>query len=100
MTLIITGACALVAIALRLGFPSFTKRYHIGSLALMYSGASLMWCIDGFAALAEGEPFVELGDAAAMADDALLGICVVVLGLIVWGVILFVKREKPNRITA
>ena len=50
----------------------------------MYWGAALMWCVDGFAALAEGEPFVELSDAAAMADDALLGLCVIGLGIVVW----------------
>lgn len=55
-----------------------------GSLALAFWGASLMWCVDGFANLAEGEPFIELTDPALMADDALLGFVVVAAALALW----------------
>ena len=93
MTLILTAIAAIIVIAIRFAKPNLAQRFHLGALALMYTGASLMWCVDGFACLAEGEPFVELTDTAAMADDALLGVCVIVLGLVIWGIVLLVKRS-------
>ena len=60
----------------------------------MYAGAAIMWCVDGFACLAEGEAFIELADTAAMADDALLGLFVVILGLVIWAIVLIVKHRK------
>lgn len=94
MTLIITALAAAIATAVYMCNPEVARRYHIGSLALIYVGAALMWCVDGFACLAEGEPFVELTDTAAMADDALLGLCVVVLGLIAWAVVYLVAKKR------
>ena len=97
MTLVITGVAALIVTVLRFAAPKAAAKLHLGALALMYWGASLMWTVDGFAAMAEGETFIELSDSAAMADDALLGGCVVVLGLVVWGIIVFIKRlRQPN----
>lgn len=55
-----------------------------GSLALAFWGASLMWCVDGFANLAAGESFIELIDPALMVDDALLGFVVVAAALALW----------------
>lgn len=95
MTLIITAVAAIVATILRFALPSAT-RLHLGALALMYWGAAIMWCVDGFACLAEGEAFIELADTAAMADDALLGVCVVVLGLVAWGIVCLVKRNQKQ----
>lgn len=95
MTLIITAVAAIVATILRFALPSAT-RLHLGALALMYWGATIMWCVDGFACLAEGEAFIELADTAAMADDALLGVCVVVLGLVAWGIVCLVKRNQKQ----
>lgn len=94
MTLIITAIVAIVATIVRFAKPEIADRFHLGFLTLMFWGATLMWCVDGFACLAEGEPFVELADTAAMADDALLGLCVVVLGLAVWGIVCAVKRPR------
>ena len=98
MTLIVTAIAAIVATVIRFAKPELADRFHLGFLSLMFWGATLMWCVDGFACLAEGEPFVELADTAAMADDALLGICVVVLGLVVWGIVCAVKRPKAPAI--
>ena len=94
MTLLITALAAIIAAVIWFAKPDFAKAFHIGALALMYAGAALMWCVDGFACLAEGEAFVELTDTAAMTDDALLGLCVVVLGLVIWGIVLLIKRRK------
>ena len=94
MTLIITALAGIIAVIIWAAKPAIAERYHIGALALMYIGAALMWCVDGFACLAEGEPFIELADTAAMTDDALLGVCVVALGLVAWAIIIVVKRRK------
>ena len=94
MTLLITALAGLIAAAIWFAKPDFAKTYHVGALALMYVGAALMWCVDGFACLAEGEPFIELTDGAVMADDALLGLCVVALGLVIWAVVVIIKRRK------
>ena len=94
MTLIITACVAIVATIVYFAKPQLADRYHLGFLALMFWGASLMWCVDGFACLAQGEPFVELSDTAAMADDALLGVCVAALGFAVWGIFCAVKRKQ------
>ena len=99
MTLIITAIAAIIATIIRFASPAGEK-LHMGALALMYWGAALMWCGDGIACVLEGEPFVELTDAAAMTDDALLGICVVALGLVAWAVIYFVKRNKQATVSA
>jgi hypothetical protein len=60
----------------------------LDTLALMYWGAALMWMVDGFFSLAEGEPFLEL-----TRDDALLGLLVTAAGLIVH----FLLRFHPWR---
>lgn len=99
MTLIITAVAAIVVTILRFVHPA-AEKLHLGALALMYWGAALMWCVDGFACLAEGEAFIELSDAAAMTDDALLGLCVVGLGLVAWAVVYFVKRNSNNTASA
>ncbi|MDR1778424.1 MAG: hypothetical protein LBR14_01525 [Clostridiales Family XIII bacterium] len=93
MTLFITLAAAIAAAVIWLLKPEFARKNRIGFLALMYFGAAIMWTVDGFAALAEGEPFVELSDAAVVKDDALLGLCVVVLGILIWGIYRTVKNK-------
>ena len=97
MTLIITAVAAIIATVIRFLKPELAVKAHIGFLALMYWGASLMWSVDGFAAVAEGEAFVELADTTAMADDALLGLCVVLLGLAVWGIVFIVNRVRASK---
>ncbi len=97
MTLVITAAAAVIATMLRFLMPAAAAKYRLGTLALIYGGAALMWVVDGFACLAEGEPFIELTDPAAMADDALLGASVIVLGLIAWGIVLAVKKAHGRK---
>lgn len=57
----------------------------------MYSGATIMWLCDGLWNLVHAEAFADL-----TLNDALLGFCVAVLGLLVWAVILLVKRPKQT----
>ena len=67
---------------------------RLGTLSLMYWGASLMWFVD---AIFE---YVELGAAyytpAAedMLGDAFLGLSVVALGMIIW--LVYVLIKDPN----
>lgn len=67
------------------------SQLKLGTLTLMYWGASLMWLVD---AVVE---YIELGaeyftpTPADMLNDAFLGLSVVAFGLIIWIVILMVK---------
>ena len=93
MTLVITLLAAAVATVIwyALGQKSSMK---VGTLALMYWGASLMWMVDGIACLVEGEAFIEIADTAAMLDDAVLGLVVVVAGLVARAIYLLIKDPK------
>jgi hypothetical protein len=93
MTLVITFIAAAIATALWYSkAPNSDMR--LGTLALMYWGAALMWCVDGIFCLLEGEGFIEIVDTAAMLDDAILGIVVVASGLVAWAIYLVVKDPK------
>lgn len=70
------------------------RKLKIGSLCLMYWGASLMWLIDAifeYAGLG-AESFVPA--PLDMLNDLYLGLSVVALGLIIWLVILLVRDPK------
>ena len=67
---------------------------QLGTLCLMYWGASLMWLVD---AIFE---YVELKDEyftpalEDMINDSFLGLSVVALGLIIWLIVLLCKDPK------
>ena len=66
----------------------------LGTLALMYWGASLMWFVDAIFEYAElGAEFFTPAPED-MINDSYLGLCVVALGLIIWLIVLFVKDPK------
>ncbi len=65
------------------------NKYQLGTLSLMYWGASLMWFVDGIFCIAEGEPFLDLS-----INDALLGFVIVTCGLVVWVITLLYKDPK------
>ncbi|HBC26515.1 MAG TPA: hypothetical protein DC013_03800 [Ruminococcaceae bacterium] len=65
------------------------NKLKLGTLSLMYWGASLMWMVDGFFCIAEGEPFLDLS-----ANDALLGLLIVICGLVAWLLILLCSDPK------
>ena len=93
MTLVITLlAAAIATIAWYAMAPD--NKLHLGVLALMYWGAALMWTVDGINGLIEGEGFIEIADTAAMLDDAVLGLLVVIVGLAAWALYLVVKDPK------
>ena len=88
MTLLITFFAAMITTII--WYNSKVDR-KLGSLMLMYWGASFMWLVD---AVAE---YIELGAefftpaASDMLNDAFLGISVVALGMFIWLVILLIK---------
>lgn len=88
MCLIITAFAALVAtVVWHAKVPDNT--YRIGTLALMYWGAALMWLIDSVFSAAGGEGFLNLS-----ANDALLGMVIVLIGLAAWALLLLVRDRK------
>ena len=70
------------------------RKLQVGTLSLMYWGASLMWLIDAVFEYAElgAESFVPA--PLDMLNDFYLGLSVVALGLIIWFVILLVRDPK------
>ncbi|MBO4857010.1 MAG: hypothetical protein J5527_00675 [Treponema sp.] len=70
------------------------RKLKVGTLSLMYWGASLMWLIDAIFEYAElgAESFVPA--PLDMLNDLYLGLSVVALGLIIWLVILLVRDPK------
>ncbi|MBP5654256.1 MAG: hypothetical protein J6X33_01960 [Clostridiales bacterium] len=89
MTLLITVFAAIAA-TLAWYFKNNGK-YCLGTLCLMYWGASIMWFVDAIFEYAEaGAEFFEPA-GKDMLNDAFLGISVVALGLIIWLVVLIVK---------
>ena len=86
MTLL-TAAIAAVIVTLVWYFKDGTNEMRIGTLSLMYWGATLMWLVDLKAAYFTPEP-------VDMLNDFFLGISVVVLGLIIWLVMFLIKDPK------
>lgn len=70
------------------------RKLQVGTLSLMYWGASLMWLIDAVFEYAElgAESFVPA--PLDMLNDFYLGLSVVALGLIIWLVIILVRDPK------
>ena len=92
MTLLITAFAAIFATILWYTKPKSVMQ--LGTLCLIYWGASLMWLVD---AVVE---YMELGAAyftpavSDMLNDAFLGLSVVALGLIIWLVQVLVRDPK------
>ena len=66
----------------------------VGTLSLMYWGASLMWLVDAVFEYVElrGEYFKPA--PADMLNDFYLGLSAVALGLVIWLAILLIKDPK------
>ncbi len=77
MCLILTFIAALFSTALYFLRPGISKRFSLEYLSLMYWGASLMWSVDGFFRLMEGESFFDLS-----VNDTLLGVLIIICGLV------------------
>ncbi len=88
MCLVITALAAGIT-TLIWYFTGMQKKYKLGGLSLMYWGASLMWLVDGFFALGEHEPFLDLSG-----NDALLGFVVVAAGFLLWVIVMLLSDPK------
>lgn len=92
MTLLITVLAAVSVTVVWYTKPESNMK--LGTLSLMYWGASLMWLVD---AVAE---YMELGaeyftpSAADMLNDVYLGAAAAALGLVIWLVIVLVKDPR------
>lgn len=93
MTLLITFFAAIITTIIWY-VTAGKSNMRIGTLALMYWGASIMWFVDAIFEYAELRDEFFLPEAADMINDAFLGFCVVALGLMIWLVILLIKDPK------
>ena len=93
MTLLITVIAAIIATIVWYVNES-RDTYKLGTLSLMYWGASLMWFIDFVAEYIELRADYFVQDFSSILNDALLGVTVVAIGLIAWLVIILVKDPK------
>ena len=91
MTLLIAMTAAIAATLIWYKDAAAEKNRKIGTLCLIYWGASLMWLVDSVV------EYLELGAefftpaAEDMLNDTFLGLSVVVLGLIIWMVSFLIK---------
>ncbi len=93
MTLLITIIAAVIATII---WYTNEKRdtYKLGSLSLIYWGASLMWLMDFVFEYAELKADYFVQEFADILNDSLLGLAVVALGLVAWIIILLIKDPK------
>lgn len=93
MTLLITIITAVIATIV---WYVCEKRdtYKLGTLSLIYWGASLMWLMDFVFEYAELKTEYFSQSFADILNDSLLGVTVVAIGLIAWIVILFIKDPQ------
>lgn len=93
MTLLITVIAAVVSTAV---WYVNEKRdtYKLGTLSLIYWGASLMWLMDFVFEYAELKTEYFNQEFADILNDSLLGITVVTIGFIAWVAVLLIKDPK------
>ena len=91
MTLLITAFAAIIA---TIAWYNVKADRKLGTLALMYWGAALMWQVDSVVEYIEAGAEFFTPSAADMINDSYLGLSVVVLGLIIWTVVLLVKDPE------
>ena len=93
MTLLTTVFAAIISTIL--WYKNAPKNeMKLGTLALMYWGASLMWMVDAIAEFMELKSAYFTPEPADMLNDFFLGLSVVALGLIIWLIILIIKDPK------
>lgn len=93
MTLLITVIAAVIS-TLVWYFCEKRDLYRLGTLTLMYWGASLMWLADFIFEYAELKADYFNQSFESILNDSLLGLTVVTIGLTIWLVILLIK--DPN----
>ena len=97
MTLLITILAAVTSTVIWYQKDSGNQK-RIGTLSLMYWGASLMWLVDAAFEYAELKAAYFRPEPLEMLNDLFLGISVVVLGLVIW-LVLFLKKDPKGVLT-
>lgn len=93
MTLLTTVFAAIISTIL--WYKNAPKNeMKLGTLALMYWGASLMWMVDAIAEFMELKSAYFTPEPADMLNDLFLGLSVVALGLVIWLIILIIKDPR------
>ena len=93
MTLLVTVFAAVICTVI--WYKTAPKsEMKVGTLCLMYWGASLMWLVDAIFEYAELKAEYFTPAPADMLNDLFLGLSVIALGLVIWLVILLVKDPK------
>ena len=93
MTLLLTAIAAVVATTVWY-VNEQRDTYKLGTLSLIYWGASLMWLMDFVFEYAELKAAYFDQEFADILNDSLLGVAVIALGLIAWLIILLIKDPK------
>jgi hypothetical protein len=96
MYLIMTAVAAAVFIILKFAIPKNSDRYQFGVGALIFTGATVMWCVDGFISLSRGGPFVEFGRGSQLLVDLTMGFIVLIIGVGVWGIFAFHSARNSD----
>ncbi|MCH5212398.1 MAG: hypothetical protein J1G06_05245 [Oscillospiraceae bacterium] len=92
MTLLITLFAAIASTIVWYTHPK--SKLRLGTLSLMFWGASLMWLVDAVVEYFELKAEYFTPAAADMLNDAFLGLSVIALGLTFWLTIVLIK--DPN----
>lgn len=93
MTLLITVFAAMICTIVWYSSEK-ARKLNIGTLCLMYWGASLMWLVDAVVEYLESGAEYFVPAAADMLNDGFLGLSVIAFGMIIWIVSVMVK--DPN----
>lgn len=93
MTLLVSVFAALISTIL--WYKTAPKgEMMLGTLCLIYWGASLMWLVDAIVEYAELGAQFFTPEPLDMLNDLYLGLSVVALGMIIWLVTLLIKDPK------
>jgi len=93
MTLLVTVFAAIISTIV--WYKNSPKdEMKVGTLSLIYWGASLMWMVDAIFEYAELKEEYFNPAAQDMLNDLFLGLTVVALGLVIWLVTLIIKDPK------
>ncbi|MCD7854486.1 MAG: hypothetical protein LUG66_02590 [Clostridiales bacterium] len=93
MTLLITVFAAVITGVIWY-CTGFSGKMKLGTLCLMYTGASLMWLVDAVVEYIEVGAEYFTPAPADMLNDAYLGLSVAALGLVIWFAVLCIKDPE------
>lgn len=94
MTLLITIFAAVITTIV--WYVKVDDNMKLGTLCLMYWGASLMWFVDAVVGYIESGAEYFTPALSEMVNDSFLGFSVVALGLVIWLIVLFIKDPKKS----